>query len=126
VIGYFVGDRATSTAETIAVSVVVLGFLAVLAYRWLREGIYVDGQGVVVRNAYRSTTATWDEIDGFELGTGRDFPRYGLMHLRSGKTIYIRGIAPAGSPEAREESERLIRTLNGLLPDQRQGAGRAA
>lgn len=64
------------------VLVAMLVFGATLVYRMLRLEVVANGEGLLVRNHFRTRRYGWDEVEDFRLGS----PGFGLPF---GKVVYV-------------------------------------
>ena len=64
----------------------------------------VDQQGIRVRNLVRSTTLTWDQIEGVRFGSGEPWV---TLDLVDGHTLAVMAIQSADGAFAHHESQRL-------------------
>lgn len=99
-----------------------LGF-GTLGLRFVRAGIVVYRDRIVVRNIFRSTVVDWDDIEAFAVG-GAGLWTIGYVQLRDGTTVAATGIQ--GQNPALFKSSNWasgpIADLNMLLADQRAGS----
>jgi len=64
----------------------------------------VDPQGIRVRNLVRSTTLSWDQIEGVRFGSGEPWV---TLDLVDGRTVAVMAIQSADGSYAHRESQRL-------------------
>lgn len=106
------------------------GFAALsvaVAWRWGRQGIYVDEKGIELRGGFTSRYVDWSEIKGFELRRGslwRDV--FTHVDLVDGSSVPAHALN-AGSgllPSMRKRAQNQVDELNQLLTEARSRAAR--
>jgi hypothetical protein len=109
-----VGDAA-STPLRVAVGLVAIPFI-VLVVRLLPTGVYVDDDGVLIRNIPSSRRLAWSQIERFAIGPRPGFGNFpcGEAVLTDGEHVTIGSLNPslAGGPA---EIVPLIDDLNAHL-----------
>jgi hypothetical protein len=87
---------------------------AVLIVRYLPIGVYIEPDGVLIRNVWSSRRLAWHEIDRFELGSWAIVGNYrGAARLTDGELVTIAALNPPR--HGREVALPLIDELNGHL-----------
>jgi hypothetical protein len=84
------------------VALVALSVLLVLRHATVFA--LVDPQGIRVRNLVRTTTLSWDRIEGVRFGAGEPWV---TLDLVDGRTLAVMAIQSADGAYAHRESQRL-------------------
>jgi hypothetical protein len=105
---------AASAGVRIAFGLAAIAF-AILVARLLPMGVYVDDDGVEVRNFLSSRRIPWAQIDRFAMGLHKGFGSFpcGVAHLGDGEVLVIGALNPSLGGEA--QILPLIDDLNGRL-----------
>jgi Bacterial PH domain len=114
-IGLAAVGTAVATPLRAAIGLAALPFV-VLVVRLLPTGVYVDDDGVLIRNIPSSRRLAWSQIERFAIGKRRGFGDFpcGEVVLTNGEHVTIGALNPsaAGGPA---EIVPLIDDLNARL-----------
>lgn len=117
------GGKNTDEAWFLIFASALIAAFAVLAVRGLRAGVFVQTDGILVRNHFRNLRLSWAEIERFELGPHLLTPRMGHVALRSGRRRPISSIAQTtleASGLGHGRAQEMLDDLNDLLQFQSQ------
>jgi apolipoprotein N-acyltransferase len=110
-----------ATGAGIAVfAVPMLAFGMTLCFRLFRLGVDADAAGLMVRNNFRTKRFTWDEIEGFRIGSpqmGMPFGKVIHTLLRDGEIFTLDvTMRPWMIPGARHKLDSYLASLRAWVP----------
>jgi len=101
------GSSKSGMGVTIIAAVVSLAAASWVAFRFATEAVSYDGDGVQVRNLWRTTTFPWSRIDRFTFGRCGLNPAIGILVDMDGgehgmAAMQRSALWSAGCPDARQ------------------------